>query len=478
VIIVPTEKRIDWKKPPIALFSIITINILVFFLYQTLDQHRYQLAVESYYEHGLYETELMSYKTYLAKSNKPRLGNNQVDRDLITMQMLSDKGFAQFLEENGKNTISPDEYTRWKQKRDDVNRFWSKISSEAFGLKPSYLNPLTLISYQFLHGDVMHLFGNLILLLLVGFAAEAALGSLRFTFYYLLSGIGSGLLFSIIELNAGNGAQSLIGASGSLSGVMAIYLVLFRFQKIEFFYWFAIFTGYFRATALMILPIYIAKEVYFYFSNEGSNVAYTAHLGGFITGAILVSATQKFSSTSIDSNYVDNTEPQQDSYLLQLDQLYKHSAQCEFKKAWNELAALKKQYGYNSELLEIQLNLLRAINKDKVAPFLLNKLGQAQNNARIISAQLFYWKRLTDPKKAEVDADKVQTFAYDLLSIQQSDEAEKIYQHLEQIENHQTIAILARKIASYYQQRNQLERSQKYDQKARSLTSSNLEGLN
>ena len=48
--------------------------------------------------------------------------------------------------------------------------------------------------------------------------------------------------------------QALVGASGAISGVMAMYLGVFRFRKIEFFYWFYIFVGYFRAPALLILP--------------------------------------------------------------------------------------------------------------------------------------------------------------------------------------------------------------------------------
>ena len=46
----------------------------------------------------------------------------------------------------------------------------------------------------------------------------------------------------------------LVGASGAISGVMAMYLAVFRLKKIEFFYWFFFFVGYFRAPALLILP--------------------------------------------------------------------------------------------------------------------------------------------------------------------------------------------------------------------------------
>ena len=471
MIIVPTEKRIDWKKPPIALFAIILINVLVFFLYQSLDQHRFQTAIDNYYEYGLFEIELSSYKTYLAKSNQPRIDPRRINQDTITMQLLSDKGFTEFLNANGQNTIVPEDYTRWKQQRDNVNQFWSKLSSEAFGLKPNFLNPVTIITYQFLHGSLLHLLGNMVLLLLVGFAAEAALGSIRFTAYYLISGIGSGLLFSLIEVQTGSGMQSLVGASGSLSGIMAIYVVLFRSQKIEFFYWIAIFTGYFRATALVILPIYLVKEIYFYFSNDGSNVAYTAHLGGFITGAVLLLLTQKVSSKSINKHYIEEVKPTEDTYLSKLNKLYKYSGQCEFVKAWGVLTTLKKEYGNNSDLLEIQLVLLKAINPKKIPTFLLSKLGNTYNNLRVISAQYQCWKSLSNAEKNNISFEQKYQFACDLLLIEKVEAAVKIYQSLKNDSNKQKerSAVLARKIAAFYQQNNRYDIAKQYDESAMTL---------
>ena len=64
-----------------------------------------------------------------------------------------------------------------------------------------------------------------------------------------------------------------------------MYLALFRMRRIEFFYWLFVFVGYVRLPALVVLPLYIAKELYFYFADPASNVAFLAHAGGFVVGA-------------------------------------------------------------------------------------------------------------------------------------------------------------------------------------------------
>ena len=121
-------------------------------------------------------------------------------------------------------------------------------------------------------------------LVICGFAVEAAIGHLRFLLFYLFSGVVAGVSHAAMDLDS---SSVLIGASGSVSAVMAMYLGVFRFKKIEFFYWFFIFVGYFRAPALLILPFYIGKELVQFYTEAGSNVAFMAHAGGFVAGLVL-----------------------------------------------------------------------------------------------------------------------------------------------------------------------------------------------
>ena len=157
------------------------------------------------------------------------------------------------------------------------------LSTFTYGLTPDKNHLFTYITHQFLHGDIFHLLGNLLFLVVCGFAVEAAVGHLMFVLLYVLAGVAGGVLH--VWFNS-HSTVPLVGASGAISGVMAMYLMLFRWKKIEFFYWFFIFVGYFRAPALMILPFYIGKEFYYFYTDTSSNVAFMAHVGGFVAGTV------------------------------------------------------------------------------------------------------------------------------------------------------------------------------------------------
>ena len=64
-----------------------------------------------------------------------------------------------------------------------------------------------------------------------------------------------------------------------------MYLIIYRWQTIRFFYWFYLIVGYFRAPAMILLPVYIGKELISFYSDPDSNVAFMAHAGGFVAGA-------------------------------------------------------------------------------------------------------------------------------------------------------------------------------------------------
>jgi TolA-binding protein len=68
---------------------------------------------------------------------------------------------------------------------------------------------------------------------------------------------------------------------------MGAFCVLYGKKRVKFFYSLGFYFNYFRAPAIIILPIWIAKEIYFLYTDDIGNVAYEAHLGGLISGAVL-----------------------------------------------------------------------------------------------------------------------------------------------------------------------------------------------
>jgi membrane associated rhomboid family serine protease len=140
--------------------------------------------------------------------------------------------------------------------------------------------PLTLISYQFLHANFMHVFGNMIFLFVFGDDIEELLGHWRFLAFYLTCGVGAGLAF---VFSAPGVPTLLIGASGSVAGVIAAYLMYLPCQKVT------VLLGLIplRLRAFWVTGGWAIWQVVEAASRDQDGIAYWAHVGGLATGAIL-----------------------------------------------------------------------------------------------------------------------------------------------------------------------------------------------
>ncbi len=144
----------------------------------------------------------------------------------------------------------------------------------------------TLLTSMFLHGGWMHLIGNMLFLWVFADNIEAIIGNLYFLFFYIAGGlIGSA---AHIMTNTDSIIPS-IGASGAISAVMGAYLIMFPKSKIKVFI--LIFTTY--MPALVFLLIWFAQQMLSGIgslgatSAETTGVAWWAHIGGFVFGAMM-----------------------------------------------------------------------------------------------------------------------------------------------------------------------------------------------
>jgi len=140
--------------------------------------------------------------------------------------------------------------------------------------------PLTLVSYQFLHGSFMHVFGNMIFLFVFGDDIEELIGHWRFLAFYLACGIGAGLAF---VLSAPAAQTELIGASGAVAGVIAAYLMYQPCEKVT------VLLGLIplRIRAFWVIGGWAIWQVVEAASRNQDGIAYWAHVGGLATGAVL-----------------------------------------------------------------------------------------------------------------------------------------------------------------------------------------------
>ena len=302
MLIVPVSRRPDWRNPPLITLALILINCLIFFGWQSGDDTKLDRAYRFYAESTLPTIEFPLYVKYLEQegrdeeADKAKQALSEKDLPAILLPMEADEAFMKQLRA-GRIVSSADEnHARWRQQRDEFDRLQASTSVGRFGFRPAAPTLQALFGHMFLHGSFDHLLGNMAILFIVGIAVEESLGKRRYLAFYLLAGLGSGvfdLVFNASRMVPG------IGASGAISGVMAMFVALYGLRKIRFFYWVLVYFDFFRAPAIIVLPWWIANELYQYLFNQGSMVNYMAHLGGFITGAALIGAQRYFGKTSV-----------------------------------------------------------------------------------------------------------------------------------------------------------------------------------
>ncbi|MBN8999402.1 MAG: rhomboid family intramembrane serine protease [Rhizobiales bacterium] len=144
---------------------------------------------------------------------------------------------------------------------------------------PEYL---TFITSSFLHGDVWHLAGNMLFLWVFGDNVEDAIGHYRFILFYFLCAIGGGLAHVAV---APNSDLALIGASSSVAGVIAAYFLLHPRVKIWILLLFRI---PLRLRTIWVLGFWILLQVYNFLFGPPGEISWAAHLGGLVTGGILI----------------------------------------------------------------------------------------------------------------------------------------------------------------------------------------------
>lgn len=143
------------------------------------------------------------------------------------------------------------------------------------------------VSSLFIHASISHLIGNLWFLWIFGDNVEARIGKIKFLILYFLSGLGSLILFS---LTTSDKTIPVVGASGAISGILGAYLILFPRNRIRAlvpgFYFYQIVS----IPALFYIGIWFLYQ--FLYMSVDPFVAYWGHIGGFLTGILLIKILQ------------------------------------------------------------------------------------------------------------------------------------------------------------------------------------------
>lgn len=194
---------------------------------------------------------------------------------------------------------------------------------EMFYIESSSFRPVQLLSHLFIHGGLMHLLLNMLGLWIFGSAIERAIGAWKFLLFYVIAGLGAGCIYQLIsyyQFNDGVApllasgvsynemvnvfssykyftqfpnteqasiifATPVVGASGALYGILAAFMYLFPNHKMIFLFLPFPIAAKFFVPVLLLIDLVSGMTG---FSLFGSNIAHAAHIGGAITGFVVV----------------------------------------------------------------------------------------------------------------------------------------------------------------------------------------------
>ena len=143
---------------------------------------------------------------------------------------------------------------------------------------PAYL---TIFTSMFMHGGFMHLIGNMLYMWIFADNIEDSLGPTKFIIFYLLAGVGAAMTQVFMDTQS---QIPMVGASGAIGGVLGAYLINHPNARVLVLIPFGFFSQLIKIRALYVLGFWFILQ----FISSGGGVAYAAHIGGFVSGMILI----------------------------------------------------------------------------------------------------------------------------------------------------------------------------------------------
>jgi membrane associated rhomboid family serine protease len=151
----------------------------------------------------------------------------------------------------------------------------------------------TVFTSMFMHASILHIGGNMLFLWIFGNNVEDSMGRVKFLAFYIVGGLAA------LALQVAVGPNSLaptIGASGAIAAVLGGYIVLYPRARVLTLVFIILFFTVIELPALVMLGVWFAEQAVVgaagltTATGGGSGVAYFAHVGGFVFGALAIRA--------------------------------------------------------------------------------------------------------------------------------------------------------------------------------------------
>jgi membrane associated rhomboid family serine protease len=283
LLLIPLGSDEPRPRLPAATLALVGLNLLVFLLSSgaELDRNDAELA------------EIARIAEYSVRG-LPEATRQRAARYPSALEFVAQD--TEWLSEGGSQV----DRDRLLACRDDYLRLKSRHPFYRFGFLPSEPSLLRLVSHQFLHADFLHLLFNMLFLWTVGGLVETTLGALPFLVCYLLSGCAAALAHAASHPAA---SEPAIGASGAVAGVMGMCAVLHFREPIRV----ALVAGLGIAPrislhalpAAVLLGLWLLEQLFMAsFRSSSLNIAFEAHLGGFVFGVAAAGAARLWQARS------------------------------------------------------------------------------------------------------------------------------------------------------------------------------------
>lgn len=254
------------------------------------------------------------------------------------------------------------------------------------------------VTYMFLHGGWTHIFFNMFALWMFGVVVENVWGAKRFLFYYILCGIGAGLMqelaqyanYTIENLAAYQyvniGGQQMttdayinlwttIGASGAVYGILLAFGMIFPNERIF------IFPLPVPIKAKWFVCGYVAIELFMAMSSSGDGVAHMAHLGGMLFGFLMIRYWNKHPNSSMNRSggqeFFDKLKRNFEKHQSN-ENTHMHVESSDPKEADREYNVRKK---LNQEEIDAILDKIRKSGYDSLTKEEKQRLFDASHNS-------------------------------------------------------------------------------------------------
>lgn len=353
MLLLPLDRPVNWRNPPLVTLFLVVLNCLCFFIWQHSDEELQEQAYQYYTESGLHAHEINAYYRYLNPGYRQTEAPASFSKNpKQSREMLRDGKFQHKLRNDEIITPQDKDYARWKPRRQHFDELQNQIVSYRYAINPASPSLLTLFTSMFLHGDVGHLLGNMVMFVLMGYVVEIILGHGIFLGGYLLAGLAGNALYVLTSPGLD---QPGIGASGAVFGVLGMYLLLFGLRKIRFFF-FLIYFNYFKAPAIIMLVPMILWQLYIEFGMD-SNINVMAHLGGLAGGALVALLAKRFLSQH-SRDYLD-ADVNKEKYQLAYSEGLRQVTSMNVKAARATFEALLRDYPHDLAVKQQLFNLYK-----------------------------------------------------------------------------------------------------------------------